>query len=161
MTACASFMPIKANAVSVTLTPVGSLKRNSGDSIEFLLTLNPNSLTSPSGNEVILQGFSVFGDLSELYDLKVVDPIASGTPLNTTTTIARLIFNVLQPVKDGNDDVTATVNYRYENVNVTEEAAGPLLDVEPVPEPVTIFGTATALGCGALFRRKFSKKTVS
>lgn len=33
--------------------------------------------------------------------------------------------------------------------------------VEPVPEPVTIFGTATALGCGVLFKRKSSKKTVS
>jgi hypothetical protein len=30
-----------------------------------------------------------------------------------------------------------------------------------VPEPLTIFGTATALGCGVLFKRKSSKKTVS
>ena len=32
---------------------------------------------------------------------------------------------------------------------------------EPVPEPLTIFGTATALGCGVLFKRKSSKKIVS
>ena len=30
-----------------------------------------------------------------------------------------------------------------------------------VPEPLTIFGTATALGCGVLFKRKSSKKTLS
>jgi hypothetical protein len=30
-----------------------------------------------------------------------------------------------------------------------------------VPEPLTMFGTATALGCGVLFKRKSSKKTVS
>jgi hypothetical protein len=31
----------------------------------------------------------------------------------------------------------------------------------PVPEPLTMFGTATALGCGVLFKRKSSKKTLS
>jgi hypothetical protein len=30
-----------------------------------------------------------------------------------------------------------------------------------VPEPLTIFGTATALACGVLFKRKSSKKTLS
>jgi hypothetical protein len=30
-----------------------------------------------------------------------------------------------------------------------------------VPEPLTIFGTATALGCGVLFKRKSSKKILS
>jgi len=30
-----------------------------------------------------------------------------------------------------------------------------------VPEPLTVFGTATALGCGVLFKRKSSKKTLS
>ncbi len=30
-----------------------------------------------------------------------------------------------------------------------------------VPEPLTIFGTATALGCGVLFKRKSSRKTLS
>jgi hypothetical protein len=30
-----------------------------------------------------------------------------------------------------------------------------------VPEPLTIFGTAIGLGCGVLFKRKSSKKTLS
>jgi hypothetical protein len=41
MTACATLIPTKANAATLTLTPVGSLQRNPGDSIEFILTLNP------------------------------------------------------------------------------------------------------------------------
>jgi hypothetical protein len=32
---------------------------------------------------------------------------------------------------------------------------------EPVPEPLTIFGAATALGYGAILKRKYSKKTES
>ncbi|MEM6398769.1 MAG: PEP-CTERM sorting domain-containing protein [Cyanobacteria bacterium P01_D01_bin.116] len=32
------------------------------------------------------------------------------------------------------------------------------VSVEPVPEPLTIFGTATALGIGTVFKKKYSKK---
>jgi hypothetical protein len=35
MTACATLIATKANAVSLTLVPVGILKRNPGDSIQL------------------------------------------------------------------------------------------------------------------------------
>jgi hypothetical protein len=41
-------------------------------------------------------------------------------------------------------------------------ATEPLFDVvpktEPVPEPLTIFGTAIGLGCGVLFKRNLLKR---
>jgi hypothetical protein len=44
-------------------------------------------------------------------------------------------------------------------------ATEPLFDVvpktEPVPEPLTMFGAAAALGYGAILKQKYCKKTES
>jgi hypothetical protein len=168
MTACASLIPTKANANGLTLTPVGSLRRNPGDSIEFIVALNPYYFTSSPDitgiEEVEIRKIYIDEyDLKELSLPQIVNLVPSGTRVNTTTNIARFIFNVLQPVKDGMGDVYARVDYSMPPFTSTF----PMVyisggnDVEPVPEPLTIFGTATALGCGALFKRKSSKKTVS
>jgi hypothetical protein len=162
MTACATLIPTKANAVSLTLEPVGTLVRNPGDTIGFILELNPNTFTS-SGNEVEIRDFVLNYDGEELSSPRYIELIADNTKVSTTTTIARFIFDVLPGVKkDGLGDVFARVQYRDDGVDTTLISFGySTLDVQPVPEPITIFGTATALGCGVLFKRKSSKKTVS
>jgi hypothetical protein len=160
MTACATLIPTKANAVTFTLTPVGSLQRNPGDSIEFLLKVNPIG-SFGSQDEVTIRGISNFyNDSNELSLPLIVDQVLN-TRLTAITTIARLISNVSQPVKDGQNDVTVQVNYQLGNSFGTTAVRPTGGDVQPVPEPLTIFGTAAGLGCGALFKRKFSKKTVS
>jgi hypothetical protein len=157
MTACATLIPTKVNAATLTVTPSGIIPRNPGDSVEFTFTLNPE----PTGlNILFLESLQFNFDSSEL-------SFSGGTtvPLNTTLSqteiIASLTFTVTQPVKDGISDLfNAKVNFRQGGLpgETSPASAG---DVVPVPEPLTIFGTATAFGCGVLFKRKSSKKTVS
>jgi hypothetical protein len=159
MTACATLIPTKANAVTFTLTPVGSLQRNPDDSIEFLLKVNPIDPFTGSQDEVTIRSISyVDHDSDELSLPRIVDRVLNRR-LTATTTIARLLSNVLQPVKDGQNDVTVHVSYqlgnRFGTIGVRPEGG----DVEPVPEPLTMFGAAAALGYGAILKRKYSKKT--
>jgi len=161
MTACATLIPTKANAVSLTLQPVGSLQRNPGESIEFILSLNPEDFGT-NGEVTIVDIFTPLFDGNELsYDPLRTTKVIPGTLVTNTTTIARFIFNVLPGVvKDGNSDVLGvTVDLGSEQLGIS--IIDDRFDVEPVPEPLTIFGTATAFGCGVLFKRKFSKKTVA
>jgi hypothetical protein len=158
MAACASLIPTKVNAATLTMEPVGSLQRNPGDSIQFELALTPIS-----GNEVeVVRIILTYVDESELFYRNILGFVT--TPFTTKTSIGTLLFDVLQPVKDGAGDLQVAVDYRerpISNLPKVDVIGGAFYDVEPVPEPVTIFGTATALGCGALFKRKSSKKTVS
>src|SRR4028118_1701336 len=41
MTACAALIPTKANAATLTVTPIGTLLKNPGESITFIVSLNP------------------------------------------------------------------------------------------------------------------------
>jgi hypothetical protein len=172
MTACASLIPIKANAARLILIPVQPLdikviQRSPGDSLEFILRLEEVGIRNP----VEIQRYSVDYDRTELSLVQTVDAIGLNQLLIHPTDLARYTFEVLESVvKDGKGDISATVNYRVPPYFTTPPrfesiGTGSLYDVEPVPEPVpeplTIFGTATALGCGALFKRKSSKKKVS
>ena len=162
MTACATLMPTKANAANLTLTPVGTLQKKPGDSIEFILALNPAPV---SGNvlKFLTLGYAYDGD--ELF-LSREDIAPYNTIVDNTTIITRFTFDVVRPVKDGiSDFFTATVYYQ-DGLVVKEISTDELLDVVPVPdesvpEPLTIFGAATALGYGAILKRKSSKKKVS
>jgi hypothetical protein len=173
MTACVTFIPTKANAVNLTLVPVGSLQRNPGDSIEFVLAFNPVGINTPvtilnvvTPNALTPTGF----DGNELsFDPNRSSSVSSYT-LSGTTNIANFFFTVLPGVvKDGNADVFRTiVNYSYKTSpttvvpgQVTLFSGGSSTDVQPVPEPLTIFGTAIGLGCGVLFKRKSFKKRLS
>jgi len=172
MTACATLIPTKVDAATFTYTilPVGSLQRNPGDTIEFSLIVDPSTLNTTAGlliREII---FPPQFDNNELSFKPLQSTRVSNYTATTTATIASLFFTVLPGVvKDGQTDVIqVNVLDRYEHpqfgvVNSESFAANreTTLDVEPVPEPVTIFGTAIGLGCGALFKRKFYKKTVS
>lgn len=161
MTACATLIPTKANAVNFTLTPVGSLQRNPGDSIEFLLKVNPIDPFTGSQDQVTIRSISyVYHDPNELSFPQIVDRVLN-TKLTATTTIARLLSKVGQPVKDRQNDVTVHVSYQLGNsfgtIGVRPEGG----DVQPTPEPLTMFGAATALGYGAILKRKYSKKIES
>jgi hypothetical protein len=173
MTACASLIPTKASAISFTLSPLGSLQRNPGDTISFILRLDPQNDAGLNGVRILeVYRPNVF-DSGRAYDSNElsspeVQPLFNFSERRVTspTNIAALIFNVTNPIRDGLGDVSATrVRYQIGNTiteNVTTYgSSNPGLDVQPVPEPLTIFGTATALGCGVLFKRKSSKKTVS
>jgi len=173
MTACVTFIPTKAKAVELTLVPVGSLQRNPGDSIEFVLAFNPVGINTPvtilnvvSPNALTPTGF----DGNELsFDPNQSTSVSSYT-LSGTTNIANFFFTVLPGVvKDGNADVFRTiVNYSYKTSPTTVVpgqatlfGSGSSTDVQPVPEPLTMLGAAAALGYGAILKRKYSKNTES
>jgi hypothetical protein len=160
MTACASLMSTKANAATLTFLPVGTLQRNPGDSIEFILTLNPSkSANSGEVETVRIRGIFISYDFNELF-LLTEWKVPFNTIVNKTTTIASFTFNVLKPVKnqDGNVDVSTVVGYTVQDRAIYDFSSNNFKnDIEPVPEPLTIFGTATALGCGAILKRKSFK----
>jgi hypothetical protein len=173
MAACAALIPTKVNAATLTVTPSDSLQKKTGDSITFSFLFNP--APENATNLVKLQSLNFSYDNSELsFDhsqsfVAFTDTIVNGTPtirgfVNNTQTIVSLTFNVLQPLKDGKSDLfDAFAWYQIGDLDPrvkTTLIADGSFDVEPVPEPVTIFGTATALACGFLFKRKSSKKTV-
>jgi hypothetical protein len=163
MTACATLMPTKANAATLTVTPIGSLQKKPGESITFIFSLNPAPF----------EGFNSFTFQELFYDydgtelsLRKEEIEPPNTIVNNTRTIATITFDVLQGVKkDGQSDLFGAYALYNEGgkddpTTNTPDATG-TFDVQPVPEPLTIFGTALGLGCGVLFKRKSFKKTLS
>lgn len=166
-----SLIPTKANAVSLTLAPVGTLEKKPGDAITFTISLDP------MGSKIWFQKWTHFSYNSD--ELAIDNSLGAfameeNTLLSGIEVIARVSFRVLEGVrKDGITDFSdAIVTYnRYdptvfgEIVQETVVSEPNIIDVvpasEPVPEPLTIFGTATALGYGAILKRKPFKKTVS
>jgi hypothetical protein len=163
MTACASLIPIKANAATVTFLPLGGLKTTPNSSIVFILELNPASLANPGQvkSVTLLDIFDVIYDKKELSlisEWKVPD----GTIVDKTTTIASYVFNVLKPVKDGESDVSTVVYYQDGLISTYDFTLKNFKnDVEPVPEPLTILGAVAALGYGALLKRQSVKNKKS
>jgi len=172
MTACASLIPVKANAASLILMPnqpldTNTILRNPGDSLEFtLFLLIDREIALRYIKE--LRDYSITYDDTELSLVQIVNPMGFNQLFYThQTVLATYIFQVLESVvKDGKSDISASATVSYQRYGFTYPeslSAGndPYYDVQPVPEPLTIFGTATALGCGVFFKRKSSKKTVS
>jgi hypothetical protein len=162
MTACASLIPTKANAVTFTLEAFDGLYKRPGESIDFVLKVTPNRLGSV--DEVEITNISYNYDQNELSLVpgRPHEIIEFGRPFSMERVIAYFLFNVDRPVKDEMADISALVQYRVNRGSVILDLTyNSSLDVQPVPEPLTIFGTATGLVCGALFKRKFSKKTVA
>lgn len=149
MTACATLIPTKVNAVTLTLLPVGSLQRNPGDSIEFVLAFNPSEIneTVTILNVETPPGF----DGNELSFDPIRSTSVSSYTLSNTTNVANFFFTVLPGViKDGNSDLfRAVVNYEFTDsqgpVSGTATILNASFDVQPVPEPLTMLGAATAL----------------
>jgi hypothetical protein len=163
MTACVAFMPIKAYAATLTVIPVGEIPKRPGDSIEFSFVLTP----APS-SVVTIRNLFLGRDTSELSSPTGGIPLVVGSQINTPTTFTSR-HTVLTPVKDGIRDLWASVLYDESDPlgMVTRfQASASAGDVVPVsdqgvPEPLTILGAVTALGYGAILKRKSSKKTVS
>ena len=159
MTACITLIPTKVYAVTLTVIPGDEIAKKPGDSIEFSFVLTPDP-----GSVVRFRGLGYTWDITELSISQYSEfTLPIGSLINNPTTVDRRIFNVLTPVKDGRSDVGPFAFYdeldSLENSTQIIGAEGP--DVVPVPEPLTIFGTAIGLGCGVLFKRKSSKKAVS
>ncbi len=159
MTACITLIPTKVSAVTLTVIPGDEIATKPGDSIEFSFVLTPDP-----GSVVRFIGLGYFWDVTELSISQYSEfTLPTGSLINNPTTVDRRTFNVLTPVKDGGSDVGSFAFYdeldSLENSTKIISAFGP--DVVPVPEPLTIFGTAIGLGCGVLFKRKSSKKAVS
>ena len=165
-----TFMSTKANAISLTFEPVGEVLVKPNDSILFNVNLEPSDQTLLG---IIFRDLQYKPDDIEL-SLDLTSKEWKDTlfgPNSVTTTIANLRFNVRRGVKKdeggvGNLSEVLAVYDIVDSKGVVIQSgltisSNDRVDVLPVPEPLTIFGTATALGCGVLFKRKSSKKTVS
>jgi hypothetical protein len=162
ITTCATFIATKANAATLTVTPSGSLQKNRGESITFIFSLNPAPFI---GNTFTFQSLSYDWDKNELsFAPDRSTEVPRNFKLNGTTTIARVTFDVIQPIKDGSSDLfNAYASYQesdFDLITKTPNAVGKF-DVEPVPEPLTILGAATALGYGAILKRQSFKNKKS
>jgi hypothetical protein len=172
MTACATLISPKVDAATFTFTilPVGSLQRNPGDTIEFSVIIDQSALIMKQSVLIEKVIFPPVFDDKELSFQSLVSKRVSNYTATTTETIANLFFTVLSGVvKDGETDlIKVDVDYSFTDpelgfISGTTYVSNKetILDVEPVPEPLTILGAATALGYGAILKRKSSKKTVS
>jgi hypothetical protein len=162
MTICATFIPTKVDAATLKGLPEGEIPKTPGDSVEFTFEL------TPALNSTVIVTAWVAGvddsELSPLNSLQLQVPL--GIPINTTTTILRGTYRVDNPVRGGTDAfATLLYNERRPTGNVTRVVlsaeAGDVIPLVPVPEPLTIFGTALGLGGGVLFKRKSFKKILS
>jgi hypothetical protein len=165
MTACATLIPTKANAFIFTLTPLDNLQRNRGEQIGFILGVDPQ------GESVLIRRIynpSILNyDTNELAFFRTQPLIDLSEPVTRPRNIASFVFDVINPIKDGRTDLrSVTVDYRIRSGDGSFVVGNNTLDVEPVPEqgvpePLTILGAATALGYGAILKRKYSKRTES
>jgi len=174
MTACATLIATKANAINFTLTSFNGLQRDPGGAILFRLALDPES-TGLGGVEIqrvyepsgFTSGNGTY-DSNELSFIQIIPFIDFSEPVTSPSAIAGLFFRVINSRADGQSDLRSVrVDYRANNVDSSILVENATLDVQPtqlvqpVPEPLTMFGAAAALGYGAILKRKFSKKTVS
>jgi len=181
MAACATFMPIKVNAATLTVLPAGDeIPLRMGDVVEFIFELTP-ALNST----VRITGWNHGYDSTELSLVSSVVGylVSEDTLITTKTPILSHLYRInTLPLKDGIRDAYLGVRYDEQGpsgnftglfVNVDggdvvwlqpvsdNVDTGGVVSPQPVPEPLTIFGTAIGLGCGVLFKRKSSKKIVS
>jgi hypothetical protein len=186
MTACTVFIPTRANAFSFEFTPVGEIPARPGEEITFKVSFNPEGLSVEFlGLQKKDKYVGFEWDGSELShqntSLKNV-----GIVFSNTTSIAEITFSTLNNLeKDGEPDffnVTGLFDIKEDDDGKdgntgtgtafssveSEKKEGfkvvdvvPILRAEPVPEPLTMFGAAAALGYGAILKRKYSKKTES
>jgi len=179
MTACAALIPTKVNAVTLSIRSepraIGNeIAAKPGDLIDFIFNLRLDATSESVTPKTLVSNYDT-NELSRFTALRWLvpqdRPIARnvGNIIVNNRDIATLTLKVDKPLKDRRSDVWGTLTFdeEYKTVNdeiktnsgLEAEAVGP--DVVPVPEPLTIFGAATALGYGAIFKRKYSKKTES
>ncbi len=167
-TTCVAFISTKVNAALIVFTN-DSLEKDQGESITFKVSFDP-MLADPTDSVRLGIIIPVFDTTKLSYNSfgSKIEP--ADTVIYGSTTVAEFKFDVLppKPQKDGTSDIFRVILTYFFKVGNAEipiiTATEPLFDVvpktEPVPEPLTMFGTAIGLGCGVLFKRKSSKKTV-
>lgn len=155
-----ALIPTKANAATLTVTPNGEIPKNPFDLVSFTYVLTPTL-----GSVLTIRNWGLSIDDNELSG-----DILGGPPLDASIVNAltfRSFHEVRIPVREGGSDLRALLIYdeSSQSGNIINQGllvdAGNIVPFEAAPEPVTLFGTATALGLGVLFKRKSSKKTVS
>ena len=160
MVACATLIPTKVNAVTLTATPASTLTspRNPGDTVEFTLYFDPDPFSI-----VVLETLNVTFDETEFSNwFPVISFATNSIHTDKKKSIASFKGIVSKPVKDGVPDFRAELSYSiFGSSGAPFNAKADGADVTPVPEPLTMLGAATALGYGVILKRKSSKKTVS
>jgi hypothetical protein len=185
ITACTTLIPTRANAFAFKFTPAGETPAFENQQITFTVSFDPQGLTveflgldAKMTEEGFYQGFEWDG--GELSHLNTA--YNTGFIFSNTTDIAKITFTTLKTLKkDGDPDffnVTGLFDVKEaDDVNggkkgkgtpysskKSEKAEGfevvdivPIPVAEPVPEPLTMLGAATALGYGIILKRKSSK----
>ena len=102
----------------------------------------------------------VLGDIPSALFIRSGPP---GVPANSVIPIVEGTFLALSGLtNDGLADfsltVTSAIDLNGTDVTSLFQPVNQSLDVQPVPEPLTILGSFAALGFGALFKRELSKK---
>jgi hypothetical protein len=93
MTACATFIPTKANAATLTVTPIDTLQKKPGESITFIFSLN--SAQFEVADSFKLTFFNYSYDKNELsLDPSRTSQISPNTIISNTAIVARVTFNV-------------------------------------------------------------------
>ena len=101
-----------------------------------------SSSAPPHSNSVLLLGISQ-KFVNEPFDIAGNLTIGQRYPFNMSLTVSASKTGVYAAISDfSGDDRGFTANVR----------------AEPVPEPLTILGSATGVGFAAFFKRKHSKK---
>jgi hypothetical protein len=145
-------------AASLSFTPTGTQKVKSGDILDFSITFNPSGSTSTpkkveftidwDGNELTFEG------QEKKFTIDVSD-------IKNTTTIATALFRVITPKKDvgGAGDFYFSSNQLFDASNNSLILSSPgRIDAAPVPEPLTILGSVTAVGFGVFLKKNSFKK---
>ncbi len=171
MTTCATLIPIKADAAFLTFTRRGPVLAKEKDLITLRVSLDPE--INPEKPENSLLQLTSFKYDYDRFELKLVSeeilyaepPKKQGISLiDRTREIAVIIFEARKDlVADlGNPygdfyDLEAGYEVVITKVPGIAKVKEDTVDIVPIPEPLTIFGTATAFICGTLFKRKSFK----
>jgi hypothetical protein len=175
MTACVVLTPTKVKAARFIFTPIGeqAVAPDQSTLIPFAISFDPRPFTV-TFRGFVGEGFDFDGSELSHSGTSLVENIV-GTTFSNTKDIATITMRTLSALeKDGKADFfSVTGNFdiqggeqgkTYTSAEDPEEPffeVVPILKAEPVPEPLTMLGAATALGYGAILKRQSSKKTKS
>ena len=132
-----SYSGLNTNIGSMTFTFNDGLVSSVGGFINYAV----NDAGQPQGRNPIIEALGVGGIVLENYDIEANSPIrTSGNDLGAFFGFQRATA-----------DIEA---FRVSNAYIVLDDFEFSANSQAVPEPLTIFGTATALGFGAMFKRK-------
>jgi hypothetical protein len=157
--------------------PVADIATTVGQAIDFQITLDTTGLTDRFGNRFpanskLRISYTPSWDTNELSG-PLGNGVSRSSPAfdlgNQNILVAKFSFTVQPGLKnDGEPDFSiGRVNFSADIVNelgnqigfVSSQLSGNRdVEVQPVPEPLTILGSGVALGFGILFKKEYSKK---